>query len=286
MKCDICPRDCKAERNEEKGYGFCGESACLKVAKSCLFMYEEPCISGTKGSGCIFFSGCTLRCVYCQNYEISQEKKGKLITVYELAQIFKNLEEQGAHNINLVNPSHFAEKIVEALKIFRPSIPIVWNTHGYEKVETLEKISPYVDIFLTDLKYFSSFSSKKYSNCENYFEIAKNAVIKMTELKPNKFSKDGLMKQGVLIRHLVLPLHSNDSLEIIRFVKKNCPKAFFSLMAQYTPMPNCKSYPEINRKITEREYNKVKEAFVASKVKGYAQELDSSSMSFIPDFDS
>lgn len=286
MKCDICPRDCKAERNEEKGYGFCGESACLKVAKSCLFMYEEPCISGTKGSGCIFFSGCSLRCVYCQNYEISQEKKGKLITVYELAQIFKNLEEQGAHNINLVNPSHFAEKIVEALKIFRPSIPIVWNTHGYEKVETLEKISPYVDIFLTDLKYFSSFSSKKYSNCENYFEIAKNAVIKMTELKPNKFSKDGLMRQGVLIRHLVLPLHSNDSLEIIRFVKKNCPKTFFSLMAQYTPMPNCKSYPEINRKITEREYNKVKEAFVASKLKGYAQELDSSSMSFIPDFDS
>ena len=282
MLCNTCPRGCNVDRSSQ--VGFCGSGAKIKIAKHCLFEYEEPCISGKGGSGAIFFSGCSLKCVYCQNYEISSLCQGKEISLNELAEIFKELENMGAENINLVNPTHYAFEIVQALKIYRPKIPIVYNTHGYEKIETLQMLLPYVDVFLTDFKYFDNALAKKYSHCANYVETAQKAIKFMCQNKPNIIQND-MMKQGVIIRHLVLPLATSDSIIILEWIKQNTPNCLVSLMAQYTPYAEACKFKEINRKITKREYTKVLDKFLELGLDGYVQEMESATTLYIPKWD-
>ena len=212
MKCEICPRKCKIDR--EKQVGFCGAKT-LKIAKVMLHQWEEPIISGKHGSGAIFFSHCTLKCLYCQNSEISEFGNGKETTVFELAKIFEDLENSGAENINLVSPTQYTNEIIEALKIYRPKIPVVWNTGGFETVETIKKLKGFVDIFLTDLKYFSPEISKDLSKAEKYFEFASKAILEMRKNQPkDEFFENGMMKKGLIVRHLVLPTFHDDSINI------------------------------------------------------------------------
>ena len=280
MNCEQCPRKCKIDRESKKGY--CGEKNTLKIANFSLHQWEEPCISYKKGSGAIFFSGCSLKCVYCQNYEISSLDIGQEISVEQLAEIFKKLDKT-ADNINLVNPTHFSSLIIEALKIYKPKVPIVYNTHGYELENEIVKLSNYVDIFLTDLKYFNSEISLKYSKVENYFDIAKVAINKMIELKPN-ILKNGKLLQGVIIRHLVLPSLVEDSKKILNFLANHHKNAIISIMAQYTPLGNAKNYPEINRTLYEEEYNEIIDYAINLGLDGYMQELSSANDCFIPKF--
>lgn len=282
MKCKLCPRRCGIDRENAKG--FCGANSDIKIAKYCLFSYEEPCISGKGGSGAVFFSGCSLKCVFCQNYEISSLNSGKEISITELAKIFKILEDQGADNINLVNPTHYVYQIVEALKIYKPNIPIIYNSHGYERVETLKYISPYIDVFLPDFKYFSECSANKYSNCSDYVVVAKKALITMRELKKDVY-ENGLIKQGLIIRHMIMPLLTDESIEILKWIKDNLKDTKVSLMAQYTPYARAKEFSEIDRKITKREYTKVVDAYLELNLDGYIQERESANTLYIPSWD-
>ena len=282
MKCHLCPRNCNVDRNINKGY--CLSTSNVKIAKYALFNYEEPCISGEKGSGAIFFSNCSLRCVFCQNYEISCLGKGKEITDLKLANIFKELENMGAENINLVNPTHYVKNIVNALKIYRPKIPIVYNTHGYESVETLKLISKYVDIFLPDFKYFSNLSAKKYSNTFNYVEVVTKALLCMRNLKKDVFD-DKIMKQGLIVRHMIMPLLTDESIQILTWIKKNLKGTKVSLMAQYTHYAKACEFKEIKRKITKREYNKVVDKFLELNLDGYIQDRESADALYIPKWD-
>ena len=285
MICDICPRKCNIDRS--KAVGFCGMTSTVKLAKADVFMWEEPCISGTNGSGAVFFSGCNLRCCFCQNYQISNQNFGKEISIQRLAQIFKELENKGVHNINLVSPSHFANQIIETLKIYKPSIPIVYNSNGYESVETIKKLKNYVDIYLVDLKFCSSELSQKYCKANNYFEIATSAIKEMISQKPKVVVQNGIMKQGVIIRHLIMPSQTADSLKILQWIadnaKENC---LVSLMCQYTPYFNAKNFPEINRKLKPIEYKIVlAKANELGLTNGYAQDMSSATEDFIPLWD-
>lgn len=285
-QCNLCPNACNVDRQIHKGN--CNSFSNVKIAKYYLHMFEEPCISGKNGSGTVFFCGCPLRCVFCQNYEVSRNTTGKEISTEELAEIFKNLEMQGAHNINLVNPTHYVDKIIDAFKIYRPNIPIVYNTHGYEKIETLEKINDYIDIYLPDLKFFSPKISQRYTGKNNYFEYASAAIKYMMQAKPTVFDGDGMMKSGVIIRHLVLPLNTDDSIKIIDFLNESISNgAYFSLMAQYTPFGEIDNYPELKRKISKREYDKVLSHLFARKNLNncFLQELSSAKEIFIPKWD-
>lgn len=285
MVCNICPRKCNIDRNKQ--VGFCGMSDKIKIARAELHFWEEPCISGTNGSGTIFFSGCPLKCVYCQNNEISSGGFGKEISVSRLAEIFKELEEKGAHNINLVTPTHYSEQILDALKIYRPDIPIIYNCSGYESVETLKKFRGIVDIYLTDIKYFDGEVSKKYSKAENYFEAASCAVKEMISQQPeNIFDENGIMKKGVIIRHLVLPLNVTQTKKILEWIKSELPdNVIISLMSQYLPVGKAYEYKEINRRLTTREYEKALDLFDKfGFVNGFMQELSSSKEDFIPPF--
>lgn len=285
MVCNICPRKCNIDRNKQ--VGFCGMSDKIKIARAELHFWEEPCISGTNGSGTIFFSGCPLKCVYCQNNEISSGGFGKEISVSRLAEIFKELEEKGAHNINLVTPTHYSEQILDALKIYRPDIPIIYNCSGYESVETLKKFRGIVDIYLTDIKYFDGEVSKKYSKAENYFEVASCAVKEMISQQPeNIFDENGIMKKGVIIRHLVLPLNVTQTKKILEWIKSELPdNVIISLMSQYLPVGKAYEYKEINRRLTTREYEKALDLFDQFGFKnGFMQELSSSKEDFIPPF--
>ena len=283
MICNICPRGCSVDRNNN--VGFCQMSAQPKIALYQLFYYEEPCITAQNGSGAVFFSGCSLRCVFCQNYEISSLGNGRKISIKELADIFKELEQKGAENINLVNPTHYIDAIEKALEIYRPNIPIVYNSHGYETTQTIERVAKFVDVFLPDFKYINNEFAKKYSNAYNYVETCKAALLKMRELKPCDEYKNGKLVSGVLVRHLVLPLMANDSIKILEWISQNLKNTKVSLMAQYTPCANARKYPEINRKITKREYDKVVSAFIDLDLYGYVQERESSSTEFIPKWD-
>ena len=286
MKCDCCPRNCKTERNQNPG--FCSVKENFVVARASKHFWEEPCISGKNGSGTVFFSGCSLRCVYCQNYEISHEGFGKEISDKRLTEIFDELIESGVHNINLVNPTHYAKRLAKVLKSYKASVPVIYNSSGYEKVETLKELEGLVDIYLPDLKYISPERSKKYSKAENYFSVAGEAIKEMKR-QPNEvvFSSDGMMKKGVIIRHLILPKNTNQSIEIFRWIKNNFgEKTCVSLMAQYTPYGRLEDFPELQRKITKREYEKVysflrEEGFENS----FIQELQSADEDFIPHFD-
>lgn len=284
MICNLCPRKCNVNRDLKSG--FCGVSNTLKVARAQLHFWEEPIISGTNGSGTIFFSGCNLKCVYCQNFNISKENFGKDITTQRLAEIFKELENAGAHNINLVTPSHYVKQIVEALNIYKPKIPVVYNTSGYDSVEELKMLEGYVDVYLTDLKYYSSELSQKYSSAKNYFEVCSLAIKEMIRQQPKNVMENGLIKKGVIIRHMVLPNCINDSFKVLYWIKNNLGEdVIVSVMGQYTPYFNASKFPEINRKLKPVEYKLVINHFNKLGLKnGFMQSLDSADENFIPPF--
>lgn len=256
----------------------------ITAALAGLHFWEEPCISGEEGSGTIFFSGCQLQCVFCQNKQISHLGFGKEISTQRLAEIFKELYEKGANNINLVSPTPYVPLIIEALDIYKPPIPIVYNSSGYETPETLEMLKDYVDVYLLDVKYFNPLNAKKYSGAEDYPSIAKLAVNKALEhVGEPTFNERGIMTRGVILRHLLMPSATNDAIEIMRWVKDAKLPVLFSLMNQYTVMPNMPK--PINRKVTDREYNKVLEAMQNFGIDGYVQENTSSDIKYIPKFD-
>lgn len=285
MNCNVCPRNCNVNREIKKG--FCKESS-LKINKVMVHHWEEPIISGTKGSGTIFFSGCNLKCIFCQNYEISSFNNGIEISVENLVEIMKKLEEMGVHNINFVTPTHFTNEIIKALKIYKSKIPIVWNTSGYEKIETIEKLKGYVDIFLFDLKYYDSKLSEEYSKAKDYFNFASESLIKAKEIIGEDIVVDGLMKKGIIIRHLLLPKNSNDSINIIDFVNEKLGNnVYFSLLNQYTPYYLAKEHKILKNKVTKLEYKRVvKHLINLGFDNAFIQEDSSSDECFIPDFNS
>lgn len=256
-----------------------------KVSKASLHFWEEPCISGQNGSGTVFFSGCSLRCVFCQNFEISHDGKGKIITYERLAEIFYELEQKGAHNINLVNPTHYIDAVKKALEIYKPKIPIVYNSGGFDNIDTA--MLDFIDVYLFDLKFKNNEKAIKYASADGYFDTA-TRVIKAAHdrIGAPVFSKDGIMQKGVIIRHLLLPSSTNDAIEIIDWTAENCKNAVFSLMSQYLPFGNAEKHKELNRRITKREYDKVcnhlaeKDFFDV-----YIQDMTSSSEEYIPSFD-
>ncbi|MDD6729208.1 MAG: radical SAM protein [Eubacteriales bacterium] len=284
MICSICPRHCNVDR--EKATGFCQSGEAFKVARASLHFWEEPCISGENGSGAVFFSGCNLRCVFCQNFEISRDNKGVEIDDNHLIEIFENLIEQGANNINLVNPTHYSHRIAEVLKKWKSPVPIVYNSSGYEEVDSLKELEGLVDIYLPDLKYIRPDKALRYSRAEDYFEKASKALLEMRRQVNDSFDESGIMKSGMIVRHLILPQNTNSSLEIIDWMKSNLPDTYMSLMAQYIPCTDLEGYDEINRKITKREYEKVVNYAINQNMdKIFIQELKSADKKFIPSFD-
>lgn len=284
MKCRLCPRRCNADR--EKLLGFCKSPMLPKVARADLHFWEEPPISGTKGSGTVFFSGCNLKCIYCQNYEVSRGNIGKEISVFRLSEIFKELEQRGAHNINLVSPSHYAPAIIGALKIYRPKIPIVYNSSGYESVETLKMLENFVDIYLIDYKYTERKKAEEYSSAPDYPQVVIDAIKECYRQKPECIIEKGIMKKGVIVRHLVLPQNTKTAMEVFDFIYKNTPNAYFSLMSQYLPFGEAVNHKVLGRKITQREYDKVVDYICGFDFQNvYIQERVSSSDKFIPSFD-
>ena len=283
MICSICPRHCNVDRSVN--LGFCQSPDNFRVARAALHFWEEPCISGKEGSGTVFFSGCNLKCVFCQNNEISAENKGVEISDDKLISIFENLISQGANNINLVNPTHYAKRLAKVLGRWKSPVPIVYNSSGYEEVETLKALDGLIDIYLPDLKYIRAEKAMRYSKAADYFEKASAALLEMRRQVEDKFDGD-IMKSGMIIRHLILPQNTNSSIAVLDFIKSNFPNTFVSLMAQYTPCGDLSEFPEVNRKITKREYEKVVNyAFDNSFDKLFIQELSSADKSFIPKFD-
>lgn len=282
--CKLCPVECGADRT--KNVGACGVDG-LRIAKYYLHPFEEPCISFKNGSGTIFFSGCNLRCAFCQNYEVSRAKRGKPITPSQLSDIFKELEDMGAENISLVTPSHLTSYLVQAFEIYKPKIPVVYNTSSYEKIDTLKRIDPYIDIYLPDMKFYSPALSKRYLGKENYFDIASEAVQFMANAKETVFTNDGKMLSGCIVRHLVMPLCGGDTKSIIKWFSRELPQnTFLSLMSQYTPFGNIEGFPELSRPITAREYNTaVQTAFDLGIKNLFLQERDSSGKTYIPSWD-
>ena len=288
-ECNLCPRNCNVDRSVRTG--FCKSSDKLKVARAALHYWEEPCISGEDGSGTVFFSGCNLKCCFCQNYNISSDCFGKEISVERLGEIFLELQDKGANNINLVTAVQYIPSIIKALDNVKHklNIPVVYNSGGYENVQTLKILKDYVDIYLPDIKYFDRELSKKYSLAEDYFDRAKEAVIKMIDNAGElKFNDKGIMQRGVIVRHMVLPSCYKDSIKILNWINDNLPKDKFliSLMSQYTPFYKAHEYPEINRRVTTYEYNKVvDEALRLGLDSGYIQEKSSAKEEYTPPFD-
>ncbi len=286
--CRLCPRECSVDRRVKKG--FCHESDTVRIARADLHMWEEPCISGDSGSGAVFFSGCTLGCVFCQNHKISHESVGSEISDEKLADVFLMLEQKGAHNINLVNPTHFTDNILSALDKVRHrlGIPVVWNSGGYERAETIKRLLGYVDIFLPDFKFASSELSMRYSGVRDYCDIALRAILQMKEnVGYPVFSSDGLMKSGFLIRHLVLPSGMHDSMRVLDIISQNfdTERVHLSLMCQFFPAYKAATFPELSRKLTTLEYQRVLEySEKLGLVHGYRQMKDSAKDSFVPEF--
>lgn len=285
-KCNVCPRQCGVDRTSD--IGFCGQSNEIKIARSELHFWEEPCISGVNGSGTIFFSGCSLRCIFCQNHVISTNNKGYYISSKRLAELILSLQEKGAHNINLVNPTHFTPQICDVLREIKPvlQIPVVYNCGGYERVEALNSLEGLVDIFIPDLKYISSEISYNLSHAKDYFDYASKAIRRMIEItgKP-KFDKN-LLVSGTIIRHLVLPGYRQNSIDIVNWLKQNLKKESYllSLMSQYTPIRNDFSIKSLNRRLSTFEYNQVLKCFEENDFIGFIQDFSSSSDVYIPDF--
>lgn len=287
-QCCLCPRMCRADRSTASGY--CKAADGILASRAALHFWEEPCISGTGGSGAIFFSGCTLRCCFCQNYKISRTPRGKSISSERLAEIFLELQDQGAHNINLVTATHYLPWILPALDMVKEKlhIPVVYNCGGYERLETIQALSSYVDIWLPDLKYFSSDLSRRYSQAPDYFARASAAVRQMIlQTGTPVFDDRGIMQKGVIIRHLVLPGQKEDSLQLIKWMAEELPEKQFyiSLLSQYTPYEKNPDFPELNRRITSYEYQKVVEAALeAGLEQGFMQKRTSAKEEYTPSF--
>lgn len=286
--CTLCPRRCGINRKEHPG--FCGMTDEIKIARAGLHLWEEPVISGERGSGTVFFSGCNLRCVFCQNFDISSGGNGKTVSVARLKEIYQELISQGAHNINLVTPSHYIEPILQSLETPLP-VPVVWNSNGYDSVDSLRKLEGKVQIYLPDLKYADNAAAKKYSGAADYFETACAAIDEMYRQTGNfEFDDDGMLKKGVIIRHLIMPGLIENSLKVIDYVSKRFApgEVLFGLMRQYIPhgkvSENC--FPEINRRVSDEEYQLIEDALFASGIEdGYVQDESSASSEFIPQFD-
>ena len=285
MICHQCPRQCEIDR--ETAVGFCQSPAAFRVARAALHFWEEPCISGKGGSGTVFFSGCNLQCVYCQNDEISRENKGVAISDEKLIAVFESLIAQGAENINLVNPTHYAEQLAAVLSRWHSPVPVVYNSSGYESVATLQKLEGLVDIYLPDFKYIRPEKAARYSGAADYPAIAKAALAEMRRQQPaDVFNEQGMMQKGMIIRHLILPANTNSSLAILDYLQTHFPDTYVSLMAQYTPCTDLSAFPEIDRRITPREYNKVADYAVECGLDHiFLQNLSSSDKKFIPTFD-
>lgn len=293
MQCELCPRKCGIDRTISMGY--CGEGSSVRVVRASLHMWEEPCISGRSGSGTVFFSGCPLKCVFCQNREIVSGNRGRELTVPQLARLFLLLQDKGAANINLVTPTHFTPQIAEALSMAKAqglAVPVVYNTSGYERVETLQLLDGLVDIYLPDLKYYSAELSARYSNAPDYFVHASRAVAEMVRQAGEPCFDSGLpdekmMRRGVIVRHLVMPGHVRDSMEVIRYLYDTYKDdIYISIMNQYTPPAGLDDYPEIARRVTRREYNRVVDyAIELGVTNAFVQEGDTAKESFIPDFE-
>lgn len=286
MICTLCPRMCHAERTMEMGAGYCGMSETAVVSRVAPHMWEEPCISGTKGCGTVFFGGCSLGCVFCQNHDISHEKKGKSMSDAELAQRIAALEAQGVHNIAFVTGTHFVPNVLRALEIHRPKVPIVWNTGGYETVETIKMLEGTVDIYLPDLKFCSPRLGKLLSNAPDYFEKATQAILEMQrQTGEAQYDENGLMKRGTIIRHLVLPGCTGDSLKVLDWIHDNLPASTpVSIMRQYTPLPFC-TVKGLDRRVTDSEYERVVDHALDLKLNALTQEKEAAETAYIPDFD-
>ena len=286
MICTLCPRNCGVERTAESGAGVCRMGTQPKIARAALHMWEEPCISGTRGSGAVFFSGCGLRCVFCQNEAISQQGEGKIVTPARLAEIFRELEAQGAHNINLVTAAHFVPAVLEALSLYRPNIPILYNSSGYESIETLRMLSGVVDIYLPDYKYIDPNMAAMLSGARDYPDVAFAAIAEMIrQTGAPVYDENGMMQRGTLIRHLVLPGLTGDSMKILTRIRDEFPGIPVSLMGQYMPCGRALSMPGMDRKIKKKEYARVLAHMEAIGLDGYRQELGSADGAFIPSFD-
>ena len=290
--CTLCPRECHVNRNAGE-IGYCGQTARLMAARAALHFWEEPCLSGTNGSGAVFFSGCNLRCVYCQNHEIAQGNAGREITVARLSDIFLGLQEKGAHNINLVTPSHFVPQIITALNTAKKQglfIPIIYNTSAYETVETLHMLDGLVDIYLPDLKYYSTALSENYSHAPDYFGTATAAIAEMLRQVGTPVFADGegsLMRQGVIVRHLLLPGCGRDSRQILRYLHETYKNdIYISIMNQYTPLSQVSGIPALNRRVSDKEYARIIDYAIRIGIEnGFIQEGETASESFIPAFD-
>ena len=283
--CNLCPRNCNALRGEV-GKGVCGMGAEPKIARAAPHYDEEPVISGEKGSGAVFFSGCSLKCCFCQNFELSHKGYGKTVSVERLREIYFKLIDMGVHNINLVNPTHYANAIYESLEGGLP-VPVVWNSGGYEKVETLRRFEGRVQVYLPDLKYIRRETAAKYSRAADYFDYAAPAIKEMLrQTGPVVIGEDGLIKSGVIIRHLILPGCADESIEILDYIKNELPGAWVSLMAQYLPFGEAYGMDELGRRLTQEEYDKVADHLMEIGLDdGFIQELSSSDEKYIPKFD-
>ena len=286
MICTLCPRRCAAERTPEAGHGLCGVGTLPRVARAGLHMWEEPCISGTRGSGAVFFSGCGLRCVFCQNEAISHGGVGEAVSVRRLSEIFAELEAQGAHNINLVTAAQFAPQVVQALEIYKPRIPIVYNSSGYESIETLRMLEGYVDVYLPDFKYIDPQMAGLLSGAPDYPEVAMAAIGEMVRQSgPAVYDEEGMMLRGTQIRHLVLPGLTGDAMRILTRIAESFPGVPVSLMGQYVPFGKALHMPGLDRRLRRKEYARVLAHMEALGLPGYRQALDAASEAFVPDFD-
>ena len=289
-KCALCPRLCKVDRTAGQK-GFCGGGNLVKVARASLHFWEEPCISGESGSGTVFFSGCTMRCVFCQNKEISRGDAGKEITVERLAEIYMELAEKGANNINLVTPMHYAPQITAALDAARSrglSLPTVWNTGGWERCESVAAVRDYADIWLTDFKYFDSSLGEIFSKAPDYFSVAAAALEQMVKQTGEPvFDENGIMKRGVIVRHLMLPGHLDDTKNVLRFLHENYGDSIWiSIMNQYTPLCSDERFPELSRTVSDEEYNEAIDFACDLGIENaFVQEGGTVGESFIPPFD-
>ena len=287
--CNQCPRKCGIDRNNN--FGFCGVPEQPKVAKAFLHTWEEPCISGTRGSGAIFFSGCNLKCIYCQNFDISQKNFGKLISIQRLQEIIIELIDSGAHNINLVNPSHYVRAIGQTLVTLKQqnklNVPVVYNTNGYDTIDTLKSLEGLVSVYLPDMKYSFEKTSFKYSRAADYTEVSRKAILEMyNQVGSPVLDASGIIQKGLVIRHLILPGHVKESINVLNWISDNLPKSVYvSLMSQYTPYYAAEQYAEINRPITRLEYEKVvNHLYKLGLENGYIQERQSADIQYIPDF--
>ena len=288
-KCEICPHKCKVDRTKNQ-IGRCKSKSTVKVAKASVHSFEEPCISKINGSGTVFFSNCNLNCVFCQNYEISQLGLGKEITIEELSDIFLKLQNKNVNNINLVTPTSYVPQIIEAIKIAKNKglvIPIIYNTNSYENIETLKLLEGYIDIYLPDLKYAESELGREFSKVNNYFEIATEAIKEMYRQVGNiESDKNGIAKKGVIIRHLVMPNHIENSKKVLKWINDNLPHDIYvSVMNQYFPTYKAKEIKDLNRKLTKREMKKIEEFIYSLNLKnGYIQDIEENEQKYVPNW--